>query len=242
MRILRAFVVVVLASPIVAMAQDPPPGPRRTQLTLDFGFVNAAGNSDVTSLNLGEKLTWRPGRVVLSQTAKALYGETEGTTTTESYEAGARAEYPVSSRIGAFALVVYQRDPFAGVAMRLGGGPGVSIGLLRSARDTLSVETALTMQKERSTADVEQSFGATRTAAIFKHMFTATAFVTQTLEWTANLETMDDQRLNSETALTAPLSRQIALRVAYLIRHDNLPEPGFEKTDRILTTGVQISL
>jgi putative salt-induced outer membrane protein YdiY len=240
---MRAFAIAILVvSPVAATAQDTPPAPRRTQLTLDFGLVNASGNSDVTSLNLGEKLTWRPGRVVLSQTAKALYGETEGTTTTESYEAGARAEYPVASRIGAFALVIYQRDPFAGVAMRLGAGPGVSIGLVRSARDTLSVETALTMQKERSTADVEQAFTATRSAAVFKHLFTATAFVTQTVDWTANLETSDDQRINSETALTAPLSRQIALRVAYLIRFDNLPEPGFQKTDRILTTGVQISL
>jgi hypothetical protein len=25
-----------------------------------------------------------------------------------------------------------------------------------------------------------------------------------------------------------------------LIRFDNLPEPGFEKTDRIFTTGIQI--
>jgi hypothetical protein len=41
--------------------------------------------------------------------------------------------------------------------------------------------------------------------------------------------------------LTAPLSRPIALRVSYLIRFDNLPEPGFETTDRILTTGVQIA-
>lgn len=232
----------MLAPPLAAPAQDPPPAPRRTQMTLDLGFIDAAGNSDITSVNLGEKLTWRPGRVVLSQTARALYGETDGTTTTESYDVGARAEYLLTSRIGTFALVTYQRDPFAGVAMRLGGGPGVSFGLVQSARDTLSVETALTMQKERSTADVEQSFGATRTAAIFKHLFTATAFVTQTLEWTANLETSDDQRINSETALTAPLSRQIALRVAYLIRFDNLPEPGFQKTDRILTTGVQISL
>jgi putative salt-induced outer membrane protein YdiY len=112
---------------------------------------------------------------------------------------------------------------------------------VRSARDTLGVETALTAQRERSTANVEQSFAAARTAASFKHLFGPAAFVTQTLEWTANLETSDDQRVNSETALTAPLSRQIALRVSYLIRFDNLPEPGFEKTDRILTTGVQIS-
>ena len=34
---------------------------------------------------------------------------------------------------------------------------------------------------------------------------------------------------------------QIGLRVSYLVRFDNQPEPGFEKTDRILTTGVQVA-
>lgn len=223
----------LLAAPLAAPAQ--------TQFTLDLGFVDAAGNSDVTSFNLGEKLSWNSGRLVLTQNAKALYGESDGTTTTESYDAGARADYALTARVGAFALITFQRDPFAGVASRWGGGPGVAVGLVRSARDTLTVEGALTAQRERSTAAVEQSFAATRTAATFKHVFAATTAFTQTLEWLANLETSDDQRLNAESALTAPLSRQIALRVAYLIRFDNLPEPGFETTDRILTTGIQIA-
>ena len=112
---------------------------------------------------------------------------------------------------------------------------------MQSARDTLSVETGLTAQRERNTANVTQSFAAARTAAAFKHRLGATAFVTENLEWVANLKTSSDQRVNSETALTAPLSRQIALRVSYVIRFDNQPELGFKKTDRIFTTGVQIA-
>jgi len=209
--------------------------------TVDLGFVDASGNSNVRSLNLGEKLTWRVAPWVFTQTAKALYGETEGVTTTESYEAGVRAEYRVTPRLGVFAMVAYQRDPFAGVAVRWGAGPGLAFTALQAAHDTLSIEAALTAQRERSTTNAKQSFTAARTGLTFKHVFSAAAFATQTFEWTANLETMDDQRLNSETALTAPLSRQIALRVSYVIRFDNLPEPGFETTDRILTTGVQIA-
>jgi len=79
------------------------------------------------------------------------------------------------------------------------------------------------------------------TAASFKHRIGATAFWTETLEWVANLKTSGDQRVNSEAALTAPLSRQVALRLSYVMRFDNQPEPGFKKTDRILTTGVQIA-
>ncbi|MGH7607996.1 MAG: DUF481 domain-containing protein, partial [Gemmatimonadales bacterium] len=130
MRSLGCVLVAVLTAPRVAFAQDPADTLRRTQLTLDLGFVDAAGNSDVTSFNVGERLTWRLGGVVLSQTAKALYGETDGSTTTESYEAGARAGYTLTGRISAFALLAYHREPFAGVAARWSGGPGVAVGLV----------------------------------------------------------------------------------------------------------------
>lgn len=215
---------------------------QRRTLTLDAGFVNASGNSDFTSANFGEKATWGVSGWSFTQSAKMLFGETDGDRTTESYDVGARGERALSGRIGLFAIITYQRDPFAGVASRWGGGPGLAIALVKAARDTLGLETAITAQRERSTAGGRQSFSATRTAASYKHLFSTAAAVTQTLVWVANLETMDDQRLDSETALTAPLSRQIALRVAYVIRFDNLPEPGFESTDRILTTGIQIAL
>jgi putative salt-induced outer membrane protein len=214
-------------------------GPLR--VTVDLGFVDAAGNSNVTSFNLGERVTWTRGRWAFTQNARALYGETDGSSTTESYELGGRAQYDVSPRIGAFALLQYQRDPFAGVAARWSGGPGVSWNVVRSGRDTLIVETALTAQNERNTANVTQTFAAQRSAVAFKHLFGLTTAFAQTLEWVANLETTADQRLTSETAMTAPISRQIALRVSYLIRFDNQPEPGFEKTDRILTTGIQVA-
>jgi putative salt-induced outer membrane protein len=228
---LLSAAVVALASPVAAQ-----------QLTLDLGFVNASGNSDVTSFNLGDKLSWTLSpKVVFTQNGKVLYGKTDGSTTSESYDAGSRLQYTLSSRVGIYGLLTFQRDPFAGLAERWSGGPGVAFGVVRSPRDTLSLETGITEQRERNTAGVHASFAAARSAAAFKHLFGKTSFLTETLEWVANLETSDDQRVNSETALTAPISRQIALKVAYLIRFDNLPDPGFKKTDRILTTGIQVA-
>jgi putative salt-induced outer membrane protein len=217
------------------------PAASSQQVTVDLGFVNASGNANFTSLNLGEKVTDKLGQIALTQDGKILYGRTEGKTTTESYDIGARAQDDITKRVGIYALLRFQRDPFAGVASRWFGGPGVALGLVQTARDTLAVESGITEQRERSTADVTQSFSAARTAANYKHLFAAKSSLTETLEWIASLKTSQDQRLNSETALTAPLSRQIGLRLSYLIRFRNLPEPGFKKTDRILTTGVQIA-
>ena len=233
---------ILLAAGLCAASPPSLAAQAKKTLTLDVGLVNASGNSDFTSANFGEKATWQNGAWSAAQNAKIIYGETDGARTTESYDADLRFERSLSPRLGVYAFVAYQRDPFAGLASRWSGGPGLAAGLLQAPRDTLGLEAALTQQSERTTAPLERSFAATRTAALFKHVFTSKASFTQSLEWIANLETSDDYRLNSESALIAPLSSKIGLRVSYLIRFDNQPEPTFQKTDKILTTGIQVAL
>lgn len=221
-----------------AAAQQPAAAP--VQLALDLGFVNAAGNTEVTTFNFGQRFTWSRGVWAFAQAIKAIYGETEGEPTAEAYDASLRADYRLSPRLSVFALGTYQRDPFAGIASRWGQGGGLAFQALRAARDSLTVEGSLAANQERTIAALSNTFVSFRGALAYKHVFGTTAFLTQALEWITDLEATDDQRLNSETALTAPLSRQVALKAAYVIRYDRRPEPGFETTDRIFTTGVQI--
>ena len=227
---------VILAA--VSLQAAPPPSP--VQLTLDLGFVNSSGNSDVTTFNLGQRLAYTTGAWVFTQTAKVLYGETDGSATAESYEAGLRGDYVIKEQVSAFGLLTYQRNPFAGLASRFSEGVGLAWRAVRAPRDSLRLEATLSMNQERSTADVETSFGAMRGALGYKHMLGANSFFTQTLEAVLNLQDSEDLRVNSETAFTAPISQQIALKASYVVRYDRQPEPGFEDTDRLFTTGVQI--
>lgn len=223
---------IVLAA---VMLQGPPP----VQFTLDLGFVNTSGNSNVTTFNLGQRVAVTRGAWVFAQSAKVLYGETDGSATAESYDAGLRADYVIKERVSAFGLLTFNRNPFAGIAARYAEGVGLSWRAVRAAHDSLNVEGSISANQERSLAAVERSFGATRAAFAYKHLLGAATF-SQALEWLMNLQDSDDQRLNSETAVTAPLSRRIALKAAYVIRYDHQPEPGFKDTDRMFTTGVQI--
>ena len=56
-----------------------------------------------------------------------------------------------------------------------------------------------------------------------------------------------DLRINSETTLIAPLSAHVGMKLSYLVRFDNLPALNaagtapLRKTDRILSSGIQIS-
>ena len=51
-----------------------------------------------------------------------------------------------------------------------------------------------------------------------------------------------DFLLDSEAFLAAPLGTWLALRVSYQFRFDNSPPDGFETTDTVFTTGLQLQL
>jgi len=217
-------------------AQDAPP----VRLTLDLGFVDVSGNTNVTTFNLGEKLSYATGRWTLSQAAGVIYGNTDGSATVEQYDAGVRADYAVVNRVSVFVGATYYRNVFAGLAERWNEGAGLAWKAVTIARDSLQLEGALVVNQERNLLDQRRTFGASRAALQFKHLFGESAFFSQFLEWIASVEDSDDQRVNSESALTAPISKQIALKAAYVIRFDNQPEPGKLDTDRTFTTGLQI--
>jgi putative salt-induced outer membrane protein YdiY len=234
-RALTLAALAALAARAVA-AQDAPP----VRLTVDLGFVDASGNSDVTTFNFGEKAAYATGRWTLSQLAAVIYGETDGSSTAEQYDAGLRAEYSLGPHFAAFAGVDWNRNTFAGISSRFVEGAGLAWKAVQAARDSLRIEAAITSNQEANLALVRNTFAASRGALAYKHAFGASTAFTQTLELITNLEDTDDQRVNSETALTAPISRQIALKAAYVLRFDNQPEPTKKDTDRVFTTGLQI--
>ncbi len=81
-------------------------------------------------------------------------------------------------------------------------------------------------------------------------MLSGACFLTQALELIPNFSDSKDFRLNSESALVAPISTKIGLKLGYTVRYDNLPgllpAPAptgarFKKTDRFLTAGITVS-
>lgn len=237
LRFLGTVFILLLSSAGTSLsAQDKP-----TTFTTDLGFVNAAGNTSVTTFNLGEVLTHTSGAWKLQQSLGALYGKTEGEKSAEQLQAGVRADYALSERVSLYGRAGWDRNQFAGINRRFEEGVGLAVKLVALERDVLSVEAGLGATQQVNTSDESSNFLAGRAAALYKHTLAEKAFVQQALEFIPNFDVSDDYRIFSETSLVAPLSSAIALKVAYVVRLDNLPEPGFKKTDRILTTGVQLN-
>lgn len=214
---------------------------RPTTFTTDLGFVNAAGNTSVTSFNVGEVLTHTSGAWKLQQTFAVLYGQTDGEKSAEQFRAGLRGDYAFSERVGMYGLVGWDRNEFAGISRRFEEGLGMALHVIAEKRTELVFEAGVGVTQQLNTAGERDNFLSGRAAGRFKRFVAEKAYVQQLLEFLPNVDESDNYRILSETSLVAPLSAAIALKAAYVIRFDNLPEPGFVKSDRVLTTGVQVN-
>lgn len=238
--------VALLAATSPAFAQDslpptPPPPPRLVAFTGDFGLVNTSGNTDVTTLNVGEEIKINGGRLSLTQAFSVVYGRTDGEATTSLWRSSLHGDLDLTQHVGAFALVAWERNIFAGITRRFEETLGATFQLLNRPRTTLEAQLGLSLIQQQTTVDLEDTFAAGRSMVAFKQTFASKSFVQQRVEFLPNLNTSNDYRINSESSLVAPLSGSIALKASYVVRFDNQPEPDFEKTDRLLTTGLQIT-
>lgn len=233
---LPALLALAFALPLAA--QDAPPP---LQVTADLGFVNAAGNTEVTTFNVGEELLYTTGPWGIKQTFGVVYGRTDGEVSTSLWRAGIRGDRSVGSRLGIYLLGAFDRNTFAGITRRFEEGAGLVFTALESTTDRLEFEAGAGLTQQRSTERVNSSFASARGAGTYRRSFSEASYLQLTSEVLPNLEESDDLRVNSGAELVAPISSQIAMKLTYMIRYDNLPEPGFEKTDRLFTAGLQIS-
>ena len=250
--LLATLAAATLTIPAVGQAK-----PDLTSITADFGFVSAAGNTSVTTLNFGDKFQTQTAdkRVIFSQTFNAVRSEADGVRNAENYRTQLRLDYGVGGRVYLFGLTGWDRNVPAGVARRFEETIGLSVKVVTAPKTELSLELGLSGFQQRNTAtsagaDRQDNYTAGRAAAAFKHGFGKASFFLQNLELIPNFDNSTDFRLNSESALVAPISTRVGLKLGYVIRYDNLPglkpDPNpngarFRKADRFLTAGISIS-
>ncbi len=212
-----------------------------TSFTTDLGYVATSGNTRVSTVNVAERLVHTRGFWRFEQFLGIVYGENDGEENANLLRAGIGAEYALRPWVAVAVGTLYDRNRFAGIARRTEQYAGLVFRVRQAARDTLRLETGASLTQQLGVDGTQNDFLAARAAAWYKRALTGSAFFLQTLEVIPNLEVSEDYRINSESALVAPLSRRVALKMGYVVRFDNLPEPDFLSTDRIFTSGLQVS-
>ena len=233
-----------LASPSLAQDAGKPPA---TEFSSDLSFVSVSGNTSITTLNVGERFIRRMVPWEFKQDFGTVYGKTDGTESSNLWRASLRADYGLGAHWAIYALTAFDRNKFAGIKSRFAEGLGAVARVVATDIDQLNIEGGFQVTQQRNIDGTNDHFNSLRGATSWKHAFRPGAYFFQSAELLPNLDERKDLLVNSETAVVAPLSSHIAMKLSYLVRFDNLPALNatgtapLRKTDRILSSGVQIS-
>ncbi len=225
----------------------PPPAkrpPRPVKITGDVGYVSTAGNSSVQTLNLGNKVVATVPHVTFTEQFSVVQGRSRGATVASSWRALGRTDLSVQKIVAAYAAITWERNIFSGISARVGTTTGLSAAVVRTPTDRLTFEggVSYTTQQGVGSTGVNKDFFGGRAATSFTHHIGPRAAVSQSVELLPDFHDSADLRVNTESELLAPLTRQIAMKFSYTIHYDGVPEPGYLSTDRLFTTGIQVTL
>ncbi|MDH5233363.1 MAG: DUF481 domain-containing protein [Gemmatimonadota bacterium] len=229
-----------LAPTLSAQAPAEPPAVV-TKVTADLGYVQTSGNTQLTTLSLGEKATQQRGRLTLAQGFAMVYGKQRDSVITNALRTGLRGDYKIDKLFALFVGAAFDRDRFSGIERRFEELVGLQARVLGSATDTVLVEGGGSFTQKTGIDGIQQNFPSARGAAVWRHVFSKAAYFQQNVEYLPNLKQTIDWRVNSESAVVAPISAMIGVKLSYVVRYDHLPEPGFTDTDKLFTTGIQIT-
>lgn len=211
-----------------------------TRTTIDVGFVNASGNTNLRTLTVAEQLVVQPGQWKFTQAFAIVNGSTSGVETANNIHLGVRADFAISPRVRAYGLAVFDRDRFAGIARRFGEQLGVSYGALLGPVHVLDLEAGAGRNQQTSPTAAITNYWLGRAAVHYRFTFRPNSYLDEKVQLLQSLQSGPERRLDSDAALVAPLLAGIALRFGYTVHFVNQPPPGFKQTDQVVSSGVQI--
>ncbi len=223
------------------------------EFVADFSLAASQGNQQITTLALGERYSYMFAHWKLAQTASAVRGTANGIKNAELYQAGVRSDYDLAKRLTVYVNLTGLRSTPAGLNSQLQEGVGLGYQVLNTETDKLQLSAGVGALQRTFVGDAasENDFVGNIDGA-FRHLFSKTAYVEQALTVTPNFTNSAAWLLAARSALVAPLSSKIGIKVGYLVNFNNapplLPKVGatpqtvrFKKFDGLLTTGLQFT-
>jgi len=205
-----------------------------------LSYVGTSGNTDTSSFGLDLKGERKPTPWGLNLIAMFTRAENDGVATAEQYLVGIRGLRQLNDRWSLFAGLSWARDPFSGFDNRYIAEAGAEFLAVNSEKHKLSFDLGLTWTSEdRIGFDIETVDWFGGLAGLkWDWAFSKSASLSQRLLYYPNFDDTADWRIASDTAVTASLTKLLALQVSYLVRYRNQPINDLEKTDT--TTKVSV--
>jgi putative salt-induced outer membrane protein YdiY len=198
----------------------------------EFSLVTTNGNSKAATTSAKNAFGWDflPD-FHLDTEAGGLGSKSKSDVTAEQYFAWEKVAYKLDGRNYLFEKYRWDRDRFAKMAHRHELSVGFGRELWKTPKDLLIAEGGPTYVNEQRIDAKRNDFMAARAYSKLTHKFSDTAAFSQDAEYIMSLKTAKDNRLNTETAVTASLTSIFSLKASYIWKHNSLPASGAAKDD-----------
>ena len=244
---LRCFARLIAVCGAIAVtslgAQPAPTAPKTFEGSASLGFSQTSGNANATTTNVTNKLKYSMKGWAIVQDLVFFYGEADRKVNANFWNGGFRGERRLMPRFGMFVATRFDRNALQGISSRFEEGIGVDLTLIESPNNKLSVSLGGSMFQQTltpgSTSTFKRNFPAARIGADYKHKFSDLAFFQQMAEYLPSLSDTSSYLLNSESALVAPLIKNLGVKVGYVVRYNS--EPPMRAAVRLKTTDTYFS-
>lgn len=205
-------------------------------------WLSTTGNSESSSFGLASNYERKQGDWRYLLVAGALEASEGGETVAEALSLGGRASRLIRDRLSLTGGILGERNRFAGIDLRSTVDFGVDWRAIDREDWSVNAIAAATYNMEDLTDGSDQEYAGALLAARSVWDLSETASSEQSIRFEPNFEESGDYRIDAQVGLKADLTGMLALKVAYGIRYDSEPVPGFESTDTLATASVVFAL
>lgn len=224
-----------------AAAAKPKKAPGDWDLSTNFGFNLANGNSDNLLLTAGAQANRDIDDDSYNLGFNGAVGEQDGEDTQRYIRGDAGYKHLLDDRMYLGFSLAYLSDEIANVDYRLFINPALGYYLIRTDETKFNVEAGPSYIFEKLGPD-KNDFLAARVAERLEWKFSETGKFFEGVEFLLNTSDTEDYLLNSEAGIEATLTSELALVFSIRDRYDNQPSANREKNDVFITTALKVAL
>ncbi len=212
------------------------------RLDIGLSYLATSGNSETSSFGFSSEWEKLRERWHFLAGAQALQAEEDSQQTAERYAAFGRADWSVTDRLAITTGWQGEQNRFAGVEHRSTVDLGVSWKAIARERWTVDTVSSATWNYEDPLDGASDTNAGVLLMARSKYKLSKTASTTQMLRVEPNVEDLEDLRIDARVGLTADVTSILGIKLAYEVRYDAEPVPGFDDTDTLATVSLVMSM
>ncbi|WP_337171819.1 DUF481 domain-containing protein [Gemmatimonas aurantiaca] len=223
---------------------------KAVDFTASMGYAQTQGNATARNINVGNTLTYRAAGWIVRQDLAFMYGEANDKVSTNFWNGGIRGDRTLMNRVALFMASRYDRNVPQGVANRFQQGIGINVLAFDDSHNKLNVAVGGSLFSQDLlpgvTAKVSRAFPAARAAVDYRYRFNKLAFLQHTAEYLPAVgDTATAYFVNTESTIVAPISRNVGLKVGYVIRYNSEPpvrnDQQLRTTDMFFSSGLTLT-